>query len=369
MVHSFRRWAQASVVVLAAVLATTVVVLGALQHQPQDSPSSAAAHYARQLLDLGTTVPPMTFAPMATVPTLPPLTGVPAMALMGVTTSPAPTVETDETEKDVNETKVFFAVLVQQGAALLIFLTLAAIQVCCYMRSTHEPADIEEALGAGSQVVNEDLWGPRLLLIQVIKIIECFGCEAKNKYVSGDGNFYIDERSDCPQRCCASVNRELTLFGHAGPSEEAPVVLRMFKPYHLQGCCCCCRPELHIDMPMGDDMVPVGRIEDPCRCCAANQMVFDSNNELRYEVTGSICQCGAFCACCADFHFDVNDKNGQTVGAITKKTLSCKECCFKTNRFEIAFPNQCTLEEKRLLVGSAMLLDLQYFETNKNDNN
>merc|ERR1711920_365732 len=234
-------------------------------------------------------------------------------------------------------------------------------------RSTGKPADIEEGLAASPQTVNQDLWGPRLLLTQVIKVIEMCGIEAKNKYVSDDGNFYVDERSDCPQRICASVNRELTLFGHAGPSGEAPVVLRMYKPYHLQGCCCC-RPELHIDMPMEGKMVPVGRVEDPCRCCVVNQLIYDSNDALRYEVTGPICQCGAFCGCCADFHFDVNDEDGATVGAITKKALSFKECCMRTNRFEVDFPQQCTMEEKRLLVGSAMLLDLQYFEQNKNNN-
>jgi hypothetical protein len=39
-----------------------------------------------------------------------------------------------------------------------------------------------------------------------------------------------------------------------------------------------------------------------------------------------------------------------------------------SNRFEVHFPTQCTMEEKRLLVGSAMLLDLQYFEQNKSRN-
>jgi len=375
MLRSLRRWAQATVAVLAAALAATVVVLCALQRYPQAS-SAVAVHDTMQLQlaslppnTLPPTLPPTPgLLPITLPPTLPPPPGLLPKATVAPTGEAVPTAagfsqpQTDEAPQKGG----FLEGAIGYIGWFTMVLFCCLIQLCCYMRSTHEPADIEEGLEASPQIVNQDLWGPRLLLTQMVKLVEMCGFEAKNRYVSGDGNFYIDERSDCPQRCCASVNRELTLFGHAGPSEEAPVVLRMFKPYHLQGCCCC-RPVMHIDMPMDGKMVDVGRIEDPFKCCAVNQMIFDSNDDLRYEVTGSMCQSGACCACCADFHFDVNDPRGATVGAITKKALTCQECCFKTNRFEVDFPRQCTMEEKRLLVGSAMLLDLQYFEQNKND--
>jgi hypothetical protein len=359
MVYSLRRWAQAAVAVLAVAALVTVVTLAALQHHPQTS-SLAAVDKAMQASEDAFALP--TLPPAATLP--PPAPLAPAAPLAPLSTEASLEDEQPEPTDNKQPTMLVIDYLIP----FMLPLLCLAIQVCCYFRSKHEPADIEEGLAADPQVVNEDLWGPHLLLTQVVKIIECFGCEARNRYVSGDGNFYIDEKSDCPQRCCASVNRELTLFGHAGPSEEAPVTLRMFKPYHLQGCCCC-RPSLHIDVPVGEDKtVDVGRIEDPFKCCRANQMIFDANNDLRYEVTGSFCQCGACCPCCADFNFDINDDRGETVGNITKPRLNCKELCLKTNRFEIDFPTQCTMDDKRLLVGSAMLLDLQYFEQNKNQN-
>jgi len=316
MVHSLPRWAQASVAVLATALAATLVALCALQHYPQAS-SAAAVHDAMQLQMAQ--IPPLTLPP--TLPPPPSLLPMATVAPTGESIPAAAPREQLQADK-VQPGSVFrpAEMVIRFIAQITIVLLIFTIQLCCYMRSTHAPADIEEGLEAPPQTVNQDLWGPRLLLTQVIKLVEMCGFEARNRYVSGDGNFYIDEKSDCPQRCCASVNRELTLFGHAGPSEEAPVVLRMFKPYHLQGCCCCCRPEMHIDMPTDSKMVDIGRIEDPFRCCAVNQRIFDSNDELLYEVTGSICQRGACCSCCAEFHFDVNDPRGATVGAITKKS-------------------------------------------------
>lgn len=247
---------------------------------------------------------------------------------------------------------------------LLALSFLGLIQFICYKRSTGQPADIEEGLVASAQTVQEDLWGAQLMLTQIVKLVELCGWEAKNRYISGDGGFFIDERSDCPQRICASTNREVTLFGHAGPGEESPVVLRMYKPYHIQGCCFC-RPEMHVNLPDGTE---VGHIKDPFRCCELQQQLFARDEELRYEVTGSVCQAGAFCQCCADFHFDVLDRSGNEVGTITKPALTFGECCRQSNRFVIDFPEQCSMDDKRLLVGSAMLLDLQYFEVNKNKN-
>mmetsp|Transcript_222 Transcript_222/g.483 ORF Transcript_222/g.483 Transcript_222/m.483 type:complete len:361 (+) Transcript_222:56-1138(+) len=356
MVRSVRRWAQVTMAVLAITAVATVVALCVLRRHPEAS-SAAAIH---ETLQLEAALPISAYTPVSTLP--PPTTSSPLLPLAS-TTKAASNIE----DNDAPVRGGLFHRLLRFIALTICMIFIICIQLCCYLRSSHEPADIEEGLKADPVIVQGDLWGPRLLLTQVMKFIELCGFEARNAYVSGDGNFYIDERSDCPQRCCASVNRELTLFGHAGPSEEAPVVLRMFKPYHLQGCCFC-RPEMHIDVPMGDQMVNVGKIEDPCKCCVVNQLVLGSNEQRRYEVTGPVCQCGACCPCCADFNFDINDQSGATVGTITKKKLSLKECCTKTNRFEVDFPKQCTMDDKRLLVGSAMLLDLQYFEQNKNNN-
>jgi len=246
--------------------------------------------------------------------------------------------------------------------AWLFMVTLAVgIQFIAYKRSRFSPHPLKD--GQQMDLSNQDIYGDQLELKQQWKAKELCGCEAKNRYMSKDEKFYIDEQSDCCQRLFASTNRELTLFGHAGNSGDAPVALRMYKPYHLQGCCFC-RPSLQVDMADG---TKIGTIEDPFKCCTMDQQILDKSGGTKFTVAGSICQCGMCCACCADVKFDVSDKSGNVVGAITKPALSLGEACVKTNRFVVDFPKQCSMEDKQLLVGSAMLLDLQYFEKNKND--
>jgi len=122
---------------------------------------------------------------------------------------------------------------------------------------------------------------------------------------------------------------------------------------------------MHIHLSNGQ---PVGRIEDPFKCCIIDQKIYDANNAERFTVTGSICQQGACCPCCADFSFDVLDASSMSVSKIVKPSLTLAEACAKTNRFVVEFPEQCSMNDKHLLVGAAMLLDLQYFEVNKNSN-
>jgi len=253
------------------------------------------------------------------------------------------------------------------GAILGPLIYIGFVLLCCliqfavYKRSRGSPHPMKD--GMQMDLSGQDIYGEQLELKQQWKAKELCGIEAKNRYMSKDEKFYIDEQSDCLQRICASTNRELTLFGHSGNTGEAPVALRMYKPYHLQGCCFC-RPSMQVDLADGTS---VGKIEDPWKCCTMDQQILDKTGATRFTVAGSICQCGMCCACCADVNFDISDKSGNKVGSITKPALTCSEMCVKTNRFVLDFPKQCSMEDKNLLVGSTMLLDLQYFEKNKND--
>merc|ERR1712039_1021041 len=150
---------------------------------------------------------------------------------------------------------------------------------------------------------------------------------------------------------------------------EAPVVMQMKKPFHVQGCICCCRPSFELfDGAGGEEKDKFGRIEDPCKCCVMDQKIFNRTGQQVFTTSGSICQFGMCCPCCAGVSFDVM-KDGTRVAGIEKMALSCGELCLKTNRFKIDFGQLEDAEEKKLVLGSAMLLDLQYFEKNKNKNN
>jgi len=213
-----------------------------------------------------------------------------------------------------------------------------------------------------------------LMVKQEWAALECLSCEAKNRYrvsqpqgdAEGSPFLYISEESSCLERICCSVNRSLTLNVHQGGSKEGPVVMKMAKPFHLQGCICCCRPSFELFDGAGKEKI--GKIEDPWRCCVMDQKIFDKTGQQVFTTSGSICQFGMCCPCCAGVSFDVK-KDGNKVAGIEKMALSCGELCLKTNRFKISFDQVTDPDEKKLVLGSAMLLDLEYFEQNKNNNN
>merc|ERR1712183_833247 len=199
--------------------------------------------------------------------------------------------------------------------------------------------------------------------------IELCGIEAKQRYrisVPNSDNseggvfLYIHEEGECAERICCGPNRSLTLMVHQGNSKEGPVVQSMYKPFSLQGCCCM-RPSFMVWGPggkMANDVL--GNIEDPWRCCLMDQQVYNNKRELVFTTEGSICQPGVCCPLCCDVEFKVK-KNGNKVANINKMALSCAEMCLHTNRFMIDFGGITDPAERKLLLSSAMLLDLEYF--------
>jgi len=267
----------------------------------------------------------------------------------GVSVSFLARVRTLATAARRNEGSLFWAV------AAALFCCTGACQAFAYTRSTGSAAEWDEGLPAAKQ----DAYGSGITFKQQWEAVELFGIEAKNRYLSEDPPMFIHEKSDGIQRILASPNRELTLFAHAGSGKKDPALLRMYKPWHCTGCECFINPQMELDLPDGKK---VGRIDDPFDCCNMNQQIFDADDNVRFKVTGPKCQSGICCPLCADTQFEVTDKDDKMVGAITKPALNLGEACLQTNRFAVKFPEQCTMNDKALLVGSAMLLDLQYFD-------
>ncbi len=235
------------------------------------------------------------------------------------------------------------------------------------------PVQINVQVVAAPQQQKMDRFGEALLIRQEWSALElCGGCEAPNRYrvykASKDARstdnlentMYINEESDCCERICCGVNRSLTLVVRQGTKKDGPELLRLKKPFHLQGCCCC-RPEMDITDSAGNQ---VGHIDDPCACCVMNQTVKDHTGEVKYKVEGTLCQCG-LCVPCIDIKFDVKDVKGGPPGEIRKIFDGCSEICLKTNKFKITFPENATEPDKSLLLGATMLLDLEYFEVQK----
>jgi len=122
-------------------------------------------------------------------------------------------------------------------------------------------------MGAGGDIFNN---ASKVMVKQEFALLECFGCEAKNRYrvsipngeEEGQNIFlYINEESGCLERICCSTNRSLTLEVHQGATKDGPVVQAMHKPFHLQGCCFC-RPNFTVfEGPQGGK--EIGKVEDP----------------------------------------------------------------------------------------------------------
>ena len=71
--------------------------------------------------------------------------------------------------------------------------------------------------------------------------------------------------------------------------------------------------------------------------------------------------------CCGDFRFSVKDMAGGPDGVI-QKIFTCGELCGLNNKFKITYPPNTPEGDKALVLGAAMLLDLEYFEQNKSNN-
>lgn len=231
----------------------------------------------------------------------------------------------------------------------------------------------QQAMAGGDEIFQNQ---NKIMIKQEFAVLECFGCEAKNRYrvtvpngeEEGPNVFlYVDEDSGCCERICCSVNRSLTLNVHQGGAKEGPVVQSMHKPFHLQGCLCC-RPKFEVYGGPKGASDQIGTIKDPWACCKMDQRILDAPGNTLFTTYGSICQIGMCCPCCASVDFAIK-KGGEKVGNISKRPMTMGECCKKTNRFIIDFPPDATPVEKRLIFAAGMLCDLEYFEQNKNNNN
>jgi len=219
----------------------------------------------------------------------------------------------------------------------------------------------------------------KILIKQEWAAIEACSCEAKNRYrisiPQGEGDteegevfLYIDEDSQCLERVCCSANRSLTLMVHNGKTKDDPIIQQMHKPFHCQGCCCL-RP--HFDVFTGenkDESNKIGYINDPFKCCMMDQQIFNKGDAPLASTKGTIWQMGMCCPLCFDVTFDIM-KDDKKVGEIKKPPLKFSECCCGTNRFLVDFQSIQDPIERKMIFSAAMLLDLEYFEQNKNGDN
>lgn len=206
-----------------------------------------------------------------------------------------------------------------------------------------------------------------LYIKQEFEMVELCGIEAKQRYrvsvpngtAEGHVFLYITEESDCTERICCGPNRSLKLKVHQGDNKAGPVALELHKPLSCQGCCCL-RPNFDV-VEHGQKL---GHIDDPCTLCMMDQKISDASGKMLFQTEGMRCQLGFLCPCCVGIYFNAK-KDGQSVARIEKMPLDCEDCSFGTNRFLVNFDQTNDPIERKMLLASAMLIDLAYFEKTK----
>lgn len=205
---------------------------------------------------------------------------------------------------------------------------------------------------------------------QKFDLVEACGIEAKNKYdvrindESGMQTMFIREESAACERICCGPNRHLVLYVHQGHDKLGTVIGQIHRSFGLPNCCCI-RPKLVVTDGQG---VEIGRIDDPFKCCDMDQIVYDKDGNKVYGVAGSICQIGMCCPCCGEVKFDVTNPADQEVGSINKIFGGCAEVMTGCNQFQCVFPTDANPQQKMVLLGATMGLDMSYFEKSKNNN-
>lgn len=234
-----------------------------------------------------------------------------------------------------------------------------------------------QIIGAPRQAFMEDTGdifqnASKIFIKQEMAAIELCGIEAKQRYrisvpqgdTEGNVFLYITEESNCCERICCSVNRSLKLLVHKGHDKNGEVIQTMEKPFSCGGPCPCLRPAFTVNAVSGQGQMEIGTVDDPCHICTMDQKVKNAKGDEVFTTSGSICQAGMCCPCCASVNFDVK-KGDNPVGKVEKLPLDCGDIFLKTNRFTVDFGSVTDPTERRLLLGAAMLLDLEYFEQQK----
>jgi len=200
--------------------------------------------------------------------------------------------------------------------------------------------------------------------------------EMANKYSildagTGEQIFYAVEQTDCITRqvkqCCGdcapwSVDILLTKKGH---QQKA---FHMERPFTCT-CCCFNRPVVEISDTSGRS---IGRVVDPCTCCAMTFHVHDAQGNDVVTADGGCCQWGICCPLpcgpCSKIDFDVLTR-GRKVGHLQKKVPGCCKFFFASDadNYHVDFGAVRDPYHKVLIMALAIFMDFRYFNNNSAD--
>lgn len=217
-------------------------------------------------------------------------------------------------------------------------------------------------------------------------LMELCGCEAKDEFkwfdTTDEANTQIAtslEDSNCFCRLCLCGCHEFTM--DVKDLNTSDVIMSMHRPFGclVSPCKCCC----FNTMTMSANGRKIGSIEEEFYCCVPRMMVKDGEGRNIYKLHQPTC-CGGICVdCCAEgkncmavcckvpFHiFPASqadtDNGAANVGKILKVPKSLMTEFFTdAEAFDVTFPEDASVEQKAVLAGSAVYLNANFFESEK----
>jgi len=212
---------------------------------------------------------------------------------------------------------------------------------------------------------------------------ELMGCEAKTefKYLIGDTQIAqsLEDTDCCCRIFCSPIHPFKMRVQELQTEAELLTVDRPLK-CAASGCKCCCYQE--ISVTSGGQLL--GQVKEDCYYCVPSLTVTKADATGLYKVHPPTC-CGGCCVnCCTEGNpcgkgcckvpFRVypaaqaeTGGDAPFIGKILKKPKSlATEIFTDSNAFVITFPEQASVDEKAMLVGTSIFLNALFFEEDGN---
>lgn len=197
--------------------------------------------------------------------------------------------------------------------------------------------------------------------------------EGANKYKvldpSGKEMYFVAEESNCCYRLCCNPSHPMKLHVTDMAGQK---IMTMDRPW-AYNCCLlecgnmCGLHKMNVFMGDNDDEDNrIGSVSMPI-CgggCAPTLEIKDKGDNVQAKVVGPYCCISDLCGA----KFEVKGPNDEPFGAVEKLGVdsvagAVQEALTDADNYNISFPQQLPVEFKALMMGSLLLLDYMFFES------
>jgi len=189
------------------------------------------------------------------------------------------------------------------------------------------------------------------------------GCEVEKKFnihgASGEILYSAKEQSNCFCRICCQTIRPLNINIRDPTGKD---VITFIRPMNCAGMCCgIFYPHCTQALTVSINGESAGIVRERATWCYPVFHIFDSLGSAILKVRGPMFHFGT---CGENVPFDViSIDNGNQVATITKLWGGCcRDAVLDADNFVIEFILNTSVEEKALVLATAFLIDLMYFE-------